>query len=182
VRNGTGDPLPDVLAKAGHHWYEMRADRVAELVIPLAYGKRLYVGRVNPAAFVNQRLMGLNAQAGVNIDLAHALLNCTVGLLMIEGIGFGRGLGALDLNKDRIEANLHMLDPDELNKNQRNEIISAFKAMKKRKVLEVSDELEQADRQNLDDLIIEYFSLPANREQIYDALRALVEVRHAVEV
>ena len=108
VRNGTGDPLPDVLAKAGHHWYEMRADRVAELVIPLAYGKRLYVGRVNPAAFVNQRLMGLNAHAGVNIDLAHALLNCTVGLLMIEGIGFGRGLGALDLNKDRIEANLHM--------------------------------------------------------------------------
>lgn len=101
---------------------------------------------------------------------------------MIEGIGFGRGLGALDLNKDRIEANLHILDPDELNKNQRNEIISAFKAMKKRKVLEVSDELEQADRQNLDDLIIEYFALPANREQIYDALRALVEVRHAVEV
>ncbi|WP_269220962.1 N-6 DNA methylase [Brevundimonas vesicularis] len=182
VRNGTGDPLPDVLAKAGHHWYEMRADRVAELVIPLAYGKRLYVGRVNPAAFVNQRLMGLNAHAGVNIDLAHALLNCTVGLLMIEGIGFGRGLGALDLNKDRIEASLHMLDPDELNKNQRNEIISAFKAMKKRKVLEVSDELEQADRQSLDDLIIEHFALPANREQIYDALRALVEVRHAVEV
>lgn len=182
VRNGTGDPLPDVLAKAGHHWYEMRADRVAELVIPLAYGKRLYVGRVNPAAFVNQRLMGLNAHAGVNIDLAHALLNCTVGLLMIEGIGFGRGLGALDLNKDRIEANLHMLDPDELNKNQRNEIISAFKAMKKRKVLEVSDELEQADRHSLDDLIIEFFALPANREQIYDALRALVEVRHAVEV
>lgn len=182
VRNGTGDPLPDILAKAGRHWYEMRADRVAELVIPLAYGKRLYVGRVNPAAFVNQRLMGLNAHAGVNIDLAHALLNCTVGLLMIEGIGFGRGLGALDLNKDRIEANLHMLDPDELNKNQRNEIISAFKAMKKRKVLEVSDDLEQADRQNLDDLIIEYFELPTNREQIYDALRALVEVRHAVEV
>lgn len=182
VRNGTGDPLPDVLAKAGHHWYEMRADRIAELVIPLAYGKRLYVGRVNPAAFVNQRLMGLNAHAGVNIDLAHALLNCTVGLLMIEGIGFGRGLGALDLNKDRIEANLHMLDPDALNKVQRNEIIAAFKTMKKRKVLEVSDELDQEDRQELDDLIISHFGLPASREQIYDALRALVEVRHAVEV
>lgn len=182
VRNGTGDPLPDVLAKAGHHWYEMRADRVAELVIPLAYGKRLYVGRVNPGAFVNQRLMGMNAHAGVNVDLAHALLNCTIGLLMIEGIGFGRGLGALDLNKDRIEANLHILNPDKLNKDQCNEIIQAFEILKNRNILEVSDELDQADRQNLDDLIIRYFNISTSREHIYDALRALVEVRHAIEI
>lgn len=182
VRNGTGNLLPEVLAKANCHWYEMRADRIAEFVIPLAYGKRLYVGRVNPEAFVNQRLMGLNAHAGVNVDLAHALLNSTIGLLMIEGIGFGRGLGALDLNKDRIEANLHMLDPDKLNATQRKEIIKAFDAMKARRVLEVSDDLEQADRQFLDDLIIQHFGLTVSREHIYDMLRALVEVRHAVEV
>jgi SAM-dependent methyltransferase len=182
VRNGTGRPLPEALAKANHQWYEMRADRVAELVIPLAYGKRLYVGRVNPAAFVNQRLMGLNAHAGVNVDLAHALLNSTIGLLMIEAIGFGRGLGALDLNKDRIEASLHMLDPDDLNRDQRNAIITAFDAMKARLVLEVSDELEQPDRHLLDDLVIKHFGLKVSREHVYDTLRALVEVRQAVEV
>lgn len=182
VRNGTGRLLPEALAKANHQWYEMRDDRVAELVIPLAYGKRLYVGRVNPAAFVNQRLMGLNAHAGVNVDLAHALLNSTIGLLMIEAIGFGRGLGALDLNKDRIEANLHMLDPDTLNRDQRSAIIAAFDAMKARRVLEVSDELEQPDRQVLDDLVIEHFRIVVTREHIYDALRALVEVRNAIEV
>lgn len=182
VRNGTGRPLPEALAKANHQWYEMRADRVAELVIPLAYGKRLYVGRVNPAAFVNQRLMGLNAHAGVSVDLAHALLNSTIGLLMIEAIGFGRGLGALDLNKDRIEASLHMLDPDTLNRDQRSAIIAAFDAMKARRVLEVSDELEQPDRQVLDDLVIEHFRIAVTREHIYDALRALVEVRNAIEV
>ncbi len=182
VRNGTGRPLPEALAKANHQWYEMRADRVAELVIPLAYGKRLYVGRVNPAAFVNQRLMGLNAHAGVSVDLAHALLNSTIGLLMIEAIGFGRGLGALDLNKDRIEASLHMLDPDTLNRDQRSAIIAAFDAMKARRVLEVSDELEQPDRKVLDDLVIEHFRIAVTREHIYDALRALVEVRNAIEV
>lgn len=182
VRNGTGNPLPDVLAKAGYYWYEMRADRVAEIVIPLAYGKRLYVGRVNPPAFVNQRLMGLNAHAGVNLDLAHALLNCTIGLLMIEGIGFGRGLGALDLNKDRIEANLHILDPDKLDEAQTHEIITAFDPLKNRKILEVADELDQADRRNLDDIIIRAFNLPVSREDMYDAFRALVEVRHAIEV
>ncbi len=181
ARNGTDLPLPEVLAKANHQWYEMRADRVAELVIPLAYGKRLYVGRVNPAAFVNQRLMGLNAYGGVDVDLAHALLNCTIGLLMIEGIGFGRGLGALDLNKDRIEAKLHMLAPNALEDTQRNEIVSAFNDMKGRKVLEVSDELEQADRRILDNLIIKHFGLAVSREHIYDTLRVLVEVRNAVE-
>ena len=101
---------------------------------------------------------------------------------MIEGIGFGRGLGALDLNKDRIEASLHMLDPDKLNPVQRNEIIAAFSTMKVRKVLEVSDDLEQADRQLLDELIIRHFGLTVDREHIYDTLRALVEVRHAIEV
>ena len=181
-RNGTGRPLPEVLAKANHHWYEMRADRVAELVIPLAYGKRLYIGRIDPAAFVNQRLMGLNPQPGVDVDLAHALLNCTVGLLMIEAIGFGRGLGALDLNKDRIEANLHILDPDKLGRPERDEIVAAFAPMKARSVLEVSDELEQADRQALDELVIRHFGITTSREHIYDTLRALVEVRHAIEV
>ena len=181
-RNGTGRPLPEVLAKANHHWYEMRADRVAELVIPLAYGKRLYIGRVDPAAFVNQRLMGLNPHPGVDVDLAHALLNCTVGLLMIEAIGFGRGLGALDLNKDRIEANLHILDPDKLGRPERDEIVAAFAPMKARSVLEVSDELEQADRQALDELVIRHFGITTSREHIYDTLRALVEVRHAIEV
>ena len=181
-RNGTGRPLPEVLAKANHHWYEMRADRVAELVIPLAYGKRLYIGRIDPAAFVNQRLMGLNPQPGVDVDLAHALLNCTVGLLMIEAIGFGRGLGALDLNKDRIEANLHIFDPDKLDRPERDEIVAAFAPMKARSVLEVSDELEQPDRQALDERIIRHFGITTSREHIYDTLRALVEVRHAIEV
>lgn len=181
ARNGTGDPLPKVLAKAGHHWYEMRSDRAAQLVIPLAYGKRLYVGRVNPAAFVNQRLMGLNAKPGVDIDLAHALLNSTIGLLMIEGIGFGRGLGALDLNKDRIEANLHMLNPENLTKSQVSSIIKSFAKIKGRKILEVSDELDQGDRQDFDDLIIKIFKLGFDRDTVYDALRALVEVRNAVD-
>lgn len=182
VRNGTNRLLPEVLASGNRLWYEMQADRLAELVIPLAYGNRLYVGRVEPASFVNQRLMGLNALDGVDVDLAHALLNCTIGLLMIEAIGFGRGLGALDLNKDRIEARLHMLDPTKLDTGQRNAIIAAFGHMKARAIMDISDDLEQADRNNLDDLVISSFGLGIDREQIYDTLRALVEVRQAIEV
>lgn len=181
VRNGTNRLLPDVLARANEKWYEMRADRMAELVIPLAYGNRLYVGRLDPAAFVNQRLMALTAKPNANVDLAHALLNSTIGLLMIEAIGFGRGLGALDLNKDRIEARLHMLDPGQLSESQSASIIGAFGTMKARDILQIADEIEQEDRQTLDDLIIESFALGVDRERIYDTLRALVEMRQAID-
>jgi hypothetical protein len=142
----------------------------------------LYVGRVRPAAFVNQRLMGLNPINGADVDLAHALLNCTIGLLMIEAIGFGRGLGALDLNKDRIEARLHMLDPARLDVNQRNAIVAAFEVMKARAIMDISDDLEQPDRIALDNLIIASFRLGIDRNRIYDTLRTLVEVRQAIEV
>lgn len=185
-RNGTGDALPEVLAKAGHQWYEMRANRVAELVIPLAYGKRLYVGRVKPAGFVNQRLIGLTVRDDVDppvgVDLAHALLNSAIGLLMIEGNGFGRGLGALDLNKDRIEASLHMLDPNEIDSDMGDYILEKFDSLKARKILEVSDELDQLDRRGFDDAVIRMYGLPVSVDQVYDAVRALVEVRNAVEV
>ena len=132
VRNGTNELLSDVLAKTaplGGHWYEMRADRLTEMVVPMGFGSRLYVGRLDPPAFVDQRLIALNAKDETDTDLIHALLNSTIGLLMIEAIGFGRGLGVLDLNKDRIEKCLHVLDPTEISHEARNNIVAAFQPL-----------------------------------------------------
>jgi hypothetical protein len=109
--NETGKPLVKSLARSGMHWYEMRADSLADLAMPINFGERLYIARLDPPAFVNQRLIGFNARGGVDLDLCHALLNSTISLFMIEGIGFGRGQGALDLNKDRMEKCMPMLDP-----------------------------------------------------------------------
>lgn len=184
MRNGTNKPLPDVLevnAPPGGHWYEMRADRLTELVVPMGYGSRLYVGRLDPPAFVDQRLIALNAKEGTDTDLVHALLNSTLGLLMIEAIGFGRGLGVLDLNKDRIEKSLHVLDPSALNAEQRDDIVASFQSLLRRDILEVADELEQEDRIAFDNTVLEAFAVEVGRETIYDSLRALTEIRQAVE-
>ncbi|NBB81357.1 MAG: N-6 DNA methylase [Verrucomicrobia bacterium] len=184
VRNGTNQPLPDVLAATappGGHWYEMRADRLTELVVPMGYGSRLYVGRLDPPAFVDQRLIALNAKEETDIDLVHALLNSTLGLFMIEAIGFGRGLGVLDLNKDRIEKSLHVLDPSVLDKAQRERVVDAFQPLLHRDILEIADELEQDDRMTFDDIVLEAFAIQVGRELIYASLRTLTEIRQAVE-
>ncbi len=181
VRNGKNIPLPEVLDCTGMHWYEMKADRLTEFVVPMGYGSRLYVGRLNPPAFVDQRLIALNAADGADTDLMHALLNSTIGLVMIEAIGFGRGLGVLDLNKDRIEKCLHILDPDALNRQSRDNIVIAFQPLIDRKILEVADELDQDDRIAFDEVILDAFGIVVPREAIYDTLRALTEIRQAVD-
>jgi hypothetical protein len=171
---------PETIAKlqtGGLMWYEMKADTLTDLVMFINYGDRLFVGRVDPPAFADQRLVRLEPNGPVDIDLAHALLNSAIAMFIIEGMGFGRGLGALDLNKDRIENFMHVLDPAQLDQASTAAIKDAFAPLLQRDILDVADELEQADRQAFDDAIIAAFGLGTDRQRIYDALLSLVEIR-----
>ena len=155
----------------------MKADTITDLVMFINYGERLFVGRVNPPAFADQRLVRLEPRNEIDIDLVHALLNSTIGMFIIEGMGFGRGLGALDLNKDRIEEYMHFLDFRQLDHAGIEAIKAAFEPLLDRDIMNVADELEQADRQTFDDTIIAAFGLEVDRQRIYDALLSLVEIR-----
>jgi SAM-dependent methyltransferase len=177
ANNNSGKPLTESLARSGMHWYEMSGESLSTLVMPINYGNRIYISRLNPSSFVNQRLISLNPNEQVDVDLCHALLNSSIGMFIIEGMGFGRGLGALDLSKDRIEKFMHILDPEQLNSNQVQAIKDAFAPLLRRDILEVADELEQQDRQNFDDVVIHTFNLSVGRNQIYTALLGLVEIR-----
>jgi len=181
--NKKGKSLTESLARRGMHWYEMGTDALADLVMPLNFGNRLFVSRLIPAAFVNQRLIRFNANDGVDLDLCHALLNSAISLFMIEGMGFGRGQGALDLSKDRIEDFMHILDPGQLNAEQATQIKAAFAPLMQRDLLQVADELEESDRQHFDATVIKAFGLNITRDQVYESLVQLVEIRQtATEV
>jgi hypothetical protein len=158
-------------------WYEMNTDNLADLVMFINYGDRLFVGRVNPPSFADQRLVPLKPHADIDIELHHALLNSTISMFIIEGLGFGRGLGALDLNKDRIEDYMHMLDVNQLDEESIENIKSAFAPLLQRDILPIADELEQPDRIAFDDAIIEAFDLQISRTDIYDSILSLVEIR-----
>ncbi len=183
VSNNSGVPLIEALAKSNMHWYEMRADKLTEFVMPLNPGNRIFVSRLTPPAFTDQRLTCFQANDGVDVDLCHALMNSAISMFMIEGMGFGRGLGVLDLSKDRIEKFMHILDPNKLDAANIQKIKKAFTPILKRDLFDVADELEQEDRKLFDQTIIDAFGLTASREQIYDNLLNLVEIRQtATEV
>ncbi len=101
---------------------------------------------------------------------------------IIEGMGFGRGLGALDLSKDRIQNYMHMIDYKNLTKSAVNDIKTSFKPLLKRSILNVADELEQSDRQDFDKAVITSLNLNIDRQRIYDSLLALVEIRQTARM
>ncbi len=90
------------LSKPNIHWYEMTRDNLVEspeLAMFINYGDRLFVGGIDPLVFIDQRVVRLIPKANTSLEVSHALLNSTICMFFIEGMGFGRGLGALDLNK-----------------------------------------------------------------------------------
>lgn len=176
--NGKGEPLPQVLRRPNVPWYTMSPSTMADMVISMNPFHRLFVAKLEQRSFVNQRLIRFTKKRGnINVDLCHALLNSLIGLFYIEAIGFGRGLGALDLSATNIKNSLFMLNPAQLNQEQINNIITSFNVLKQRDVLPITEELEQEDRNRFDDLVLEAFGISEFKQQIKQALIQLYNIR-----
>lgn len=166
------------LSKPGRLWYEMDTNELSDLVMFINYGERLFVGRVNPPAFSDQRLVPLKPISTVDVELYHAIMNSAISMFVIEGMGFGRGLGALDVSSDRIKQYMHVLDISELSNGDKQEIKDAFQPLANREIMStIADELEQVDRIAFDEIICSVFKLNVRRQIIYDSLLTLVEIR-----
>jgi hypothetical protein len=150
---------------------------LTELVLFINFSERLFVGRVSPPSFVDQRLVPLNPKNEIDIDLCHAILNSAISIFIIEGMGFGRGQGALDLSKKRIGDYMHMLDIRLLSNEAASQIKQVFIPLLNRNILSIADELEQPDRIAFDDTIISAFKLGVSRIEIYNSILSLVEIR-----
>ncbi len=177
IRKFKTDENISKLGSSNKLWYQMDVTDLSDLVMFINFGDRLFSGRVDPPAFSDQRLVPLKPKSEVDLDLYHAILNSTIAMFIMEGMGFGRGQGALDLSKDRIENYMHVLDVSVLNSDSIAEIKDAFRPLMQRKILSVADELEQNDRKTFDDVVISSFNLGVTRDAIYDSLLALIEIR-----
>lgn len=169
------------LSRSGLLWYEMDTDNLSDLVMFINYGDRLFVGRVDPPAFCDQRLVPLTPNDDVDIELYHALMNSAISMFIIEGMGFGRGLGALDLSSERIKQYFHVLDANQLSNENKEAIKLAFQPLAQRAIMSsVADELEQPDRIAFDEVVINAFSGNVNRQVIYDSILTLIAIRLTV--
>ncbi len=167
--NKKGKPLPEVLAKKGEYWYEMNESVMGDLVTSINPDKRIFFAKLNTRSIVNQRLIPFTIKEGVevDIDLAHALLNSLLGIFFIESLGFGRGLGALDLSSTRMKKYLKMLDPSLLNENQIQNIKDKFDLFKSRDIKDITEEIEDQIRKDFDMAILEAYHI----KDLYDSIK-----------
>jgi len=107
-------------------------------------------------------------------------MNSLIGLFCIEALGFGRGLGALDLSTTRAKRQLHMLDPSQLDDQQQQEVLDAFAPLLDRPIGPLPSELERDDRRAFDRAVLDAFGLRDQETAIRDALKQLFEIRMAV--
>lgn len=165
--NQTGRPLPEVLARSNMHWYEMRDSSTANIVTTMNPDRRLFYAKFDEPTFINQRLIGLKLKRGYNdIALYHALLNSILGMFYIEAVGFGRGLGALDISSTTIR-NALMLRPSLITPEQRSLILESFEPLLNRNVLSTEEELMAEDRYLFDNAVLTAYDI----EQHYDAIK-----------
>ena len=177
--NEKGILLPEVLAKSGLKWYEMRPNTLADFVLPMNPDRRLCIHRLAERSFVNQRLIRFTAKSssGVDLELCHSLLNSIFGLFQIEASGFGRGLGALDLNATKISDQMHMLNPGIISPTQKISILNSFSPLLQREAKALPEELTSPDRIAFDTTVLSAFGCEQLREAMYESLINLFEIR-----
>lgn len=179
--NETGRPLPDVLARAGMKWYELTTDEVAEIFTMMNPDDRMFYAKFNSPTFINQRLIGLKRKRTTdNLDLLHGLLNSMLSLFYIEAVGFGRGLGVLDINKDSI-SKCYMLNPALLNEEQKTTITTQFSKLVERGILDINQDIDDPIRQEFERVVLEAFEIGEYFDNIVSSLKAMRRVRKAVK-
>jgi len=179
--NGSGKALPKILAKPNMLWYQMSRDTQADIVISMNPDRKLCFYKLKVRGFVNQRLIRFTKKEDINIDIHHALLNTAIGMFLLESIGFGRGLGVLDINSSKVSKSMHMLNPDLISTNDQKEILYKFNSLLSRDPCGLEDELLKKDRIEFDELVLDKFNINLSIKDIYDPLLKLYNIRKAVK-
>jgi hypothetical protein len=180
--NKKGILLPLVLKKSGNeNWYVMSTNELADIVTSINPGDRLFFARLVERSFVNQRLIRFTIKNdSMNLDILQALMNSIVSLFYLEAIGFGRGMGALDLNSENVKTKLHFLNPKLLDSSKKEEILCMFKKIKERKIKPIREELKSEDRLQFEDVVFKSYGITQYKDEVIKSLLAINSIRTAV--
>lgn len=157
----------------------MRQNEVVHLFTMMNPDNRIFFWKFKEPSFINQRLIGLNfINPEQDYELCHALLNTVLMKFFIEAIGFGRGLGVLDINKKNVE-NCYILNPALLKPTKAKEIKEKFAVICRKKIVAVEKELIDADWISFNKTVLDAFGIGAYYTQICNSLTSLRQVRYA---
>ncbi len=182
--NGTGKPLPKVLAKKGMQWYEMRPKKQGDFVANVNYDKSLFISYVDGEMFIDQRMIVFDIKKKYkdeNQVLFLALLNSILSMFFIESFGFGRGQGALDLRATKFKKDFKVLNISKLTPKQKESIINSFQPIANRMRFPLEQEVKQPDRLNFEKVLFEAFGIFKHFEAIKSSLLHLYNIRFATK-
>lgn len=179
-KNGKGLPLIQVLKRSNEEWYEMKPNEIADLFTMMNPDDRMFFGRFVSPTFINQRLIGFKAlDSHTDVELCHALMNCLFMKFFVEAVGFGRGLGVLDINKENISECL-MLNPNLLTQNSINNIKMQFSIVCNKPIMSIDEELKDEDWIRYNYTVLQAFEIEAYYDKIVNSITSLRKVRKAV--
>jgi len=179
--NETNKPLPEVLARTNMKWYELTTEEEAEIFTMMNPDDRMFYAKFRQPTFINQRLIGLKRKRKTdNLDLLHALLNSILSLFYIEAVGFGRGLGVLDINKDSV-SKCYMLNPALLTEEQTADIMNKFSALTERGIVDINQDLLDPIRRDFDMTVLKSFGIENYFDRIVCSLKAMRKIRKSVK-
>ncbi len=180
-KNNVGIPLTKCLKTAELEWYEMQPKEVADIFTMMNPNNRFFFGRFEKPSFINQRLIGMQFKdRKTDAKLCHALLNTVLIKFFIEALGFGRGLGVLDINKDGISKCM-MLNPEMLSVTSKERIKMAFDTILAKDIIDIDQELHNPEWIAFNKLVLREFGIESYYNAICDSLKSLRKVRYAVK-
>jgi len=165
-------------ACSGHKpfWYSL-CPKQANIVTTINPYERFFFSFAKTPFTIDQRLIAMRVKNGYDVELIAALLNSAITFLTLEMRGTSRNLGALDLNADYFKK-LRILNPDLLSKQQKKDILEAFRPLKYRKIEDIFSEIQKLDRINFDKTILRSFGINDNLlDGIYSLLTTSVKNR-----
>lgn len=158
--------------RARPRWWALDAAR-ARVFLTKAYDTR-FVQHISPAPIVaDQRVYAVSPRRGVDEQLLAAVLNGTLTALALEALGrASMGEGALEWSVAEA-ATLPVLDVRRLSSARAAAVLDAFRALSRRPIDSVFDEMGRPDRRALDGALLAA-TPPALRELLPAAEAALV--------
>ncbi len=162
-------------------WYSLPPS-LANVVVAINPFKRLFFSFTETQFATNQRLTAIRTK-NEYLEIAVALLNSIVSLLIVELNGVSRNQGALDLNADFFKTKMKIFDPNILSEKQKENIISKFKTLSKRQIQNYEKEYKQKDRIEFDEAVLKAYGfktdiLPHLYSLLTETIRNRVEMKN----
>lgn len=174
-----GVPLPDLPTMKGRrYWYELKPREPGDFFCNRFFSDRLFFSYSDGVIEDQTFYAGTFLEHKVPLELAMAVLNCSVVYLsasLLGRVALGEGVlqYAVYEMADLIVVNPMMLDPAMF-----KTIITSFSSMKRRGIKRVDIELQSPDRQQIDMAIFEHLGLTQGEcDAVYESVIGLVESR-----